>query len=430
MIIMKQDHQRKMWQMPWGYPESITITAGIAFVGFMLQITIKEFNFFLLTSPVNLIVGASIIGLCLLTLAFKKSKILRWFTGVPFSVSLITALLLLTLIMGLTPQTGSEAAASKHSFVSLLGFNNMTGSWPFILIYFTTLLSLGSLIVRRVAKFNIKDYGFYLNHLGLWLVLFAGGLGHADMERYIMHVREGEVEWRVYDSEGSVKELPIAIQLNDFDMEVYPPKLTIIDRASGEPQPISAPDYYQIDTKAPKGELNGWILEMNEYIHQAIRNSDSTYRETPMPGATPAAYITMYNPSTSETRKGWVCGGNQVQLYKTLELDEQYVVVMTVPEPKRFMSDIEVFTPKGSVKKTILEVNHPLRIDSWTIYQYGYDNAAGQLSSYSSMELVYDPWIIPVYIGFLMVALGSIVMIVKGRSSNRKTLLTDNIKEE
>jgi cytochrome c biogenesis factor len=56
---------------------------------------------------------------------------------------------------------------------------------------------------------------------------------------------------------------------------------------------------------------------------------------------------------------------------------------------------------------------------------YHYDNAAGRLSSYSSMELVYDPWIVPVYIGFIMIALGAVVMIVRGHSPNRKTLLTD-----
>ena len=425
---MQQENKRKFWQMPWGYPKSITITAGIAYVGFVLQMAISDFNFYLLTSPVNLIVGALIVSLCLLTLTIRKAKFLKWFTSIPFSVCLIMALLILTLIMGLTPQTGS--APADRNFFTMLGFHNMTGSLPFILIYFTTLLSLGSLIIRRLAKFNIRDYGFYLNHLGLWLVLFAGGLGHADMERYIMHVREGEVEWRVYDGEGNVKELPIAIQLNDFDMEVYPPKLTIIDRTSGEPQPQSAPDYYQIDTKAPTGKLDGWVLEINEYIHQAVRNSDSTYLEAPIPETTPTAYITMTNPSTGEVLKGWVGGGNRAQLYKSLELSKQYAVVMTVTEAKRFMSDVEVSTPDGTTKSAILEVNHPLRIGSWTIYQHGYDNAAGRLSSYSSMELVYDPWIVPVYIGLIMIAIGAVAMIVRGHSLSRKSLLIDNQEEE
>ena len=142
------------------------------------------------------------------------------------SVSLIVAMLLLTIIMGLTPQ-----ATHSHSF---LGCDVMTSSWAFIIIYALTLLSLGILVVRRLKIFRLKDYGFYLNHIGLWLLLLCSGLGYADMERYIMHVREGETEWRVYDDHNNVKELPIAISLNDFDMDYYPPKLAIIDMENGE----------------------------------------------------------------------------------------------------------------------------------------------------------------------------------------------------
>ncbi len=416
---MYQENKHKMWQMPWGYRESFAITFGIVLVGLMLQITIGGFNFFLLATPVNLIVGAIIILLCVSTLAFKESGFGKWLTGIPLSVCLILTLLVLAAIMGITTQGTAEPEKNNDLFRTL-GFRQMTSSWAFVLIYLMTLLSLGSLIVRRLSNFNIKDYGFYLNHIGLWLALFASGLGYADFERYIMFVREGEVEWRVYDSQEEVKELPIAIQLNDFDMEEYPPKLTVINKKTGEPQPVKQPDYYQIDTTATTGSLDGWELTLDKYIHQAVRNSDSTYRQVPMPGATPAAKITMRNPKTGAVHKGWVCGGNQAQLYMTLKLDEQHNVVMTVAEPKRFMSDIVVYTPDSTSRKALLEVNHPLRVGNWTIYQHGYDNAAGRLSSYSSFELVYDPWLLPVYVGFIMIAIGSIGMIWRGKSVNRR----------
>lgn len=412
---MKETTDRKIWQMPWGYPEGIIITCGIMVVGFLLQFAVGSFNFYLLTTPVNLWLGIIILVLSIASLWISKNRFMKWFTGAPFSVCLISALLILSLIMGLTPQTANPIAENSATVFSRLGFDNMTHSWAFVLIYFVTLLSLGCLIVRRLHRFRLKDYGFYLNHTGLWLVLFASGLGYADMERYIMYVREGEVEWRVYDDNNHVKELPIGIKLNDFDMEEYPPKLTVIDRRSGESLPINNPDYYQIDIEAPEGHLNGWDIRVEEYIHQAVRSSDSTYREVPMPGATPAVKIRAVNSSGRKEISGWVCGGNQAQLYMTLPLDEKQCVVMTVPEPKRFMSDIEVYTSAGTIKKGILEVNHPLRIGNWTIYQYGYDDRAGKLSSYSGMELVYDPWIIPVYIGFVLIALGAIAMILKGK---------------
>jgi hypothetical protein len=423
-------NDRRIWQMPWGYSESVIIVCGIVIVGFLLQITIGSFNFYLLASPANLFIGAVIIILCIASLRLRNSYFIRWFTGVRLSVCLITALLILSLIMGLSPQDASSADNDTSNILAnQLGFNNMTSSWAFVLVYFVILLSLGCLIVRKFCHFQKKDCTFYMNHTGLWFVLFAAGLGYADMERYIMHVLEGEIEWRVYDDNNNVKELPIAIQLNDFDMEEYPPKLTVIDRVSGIAQPGSNPDYYQIDSKNPKASLNGWNIELEQYIHQAVRNSDSAYREAPMPGATPAAKIKAVNMSDGKEAAGWVCGGNQAQLYMTLPLNEHQCVVMTVAEPKRFMSDIEVYTPDGLIKKALLEVNKPLRAGSWTIYQYGYDNKAGRLSSYSSIELVYDPWAIPVYIGFIMIALGAVVLIWNGRFIKRAANTNNSFSE-
>ncbi|MEO4004981.1 cytochrome c biogenesis protein ResB [Flavobacterium sp. CAU 1735] len=413
-------NKRKIWQMPWGFPESITIVCGIVVVGSMLQLLLRGgFNFYLLAAPVNYYIGGGLILTCIGLSLLKKNRFIKWFSGIPFSISLIMAFLLLSLIMGLTPQLTGEQTNTGTIF-SQLGFDQMTHSWAFVLIYLTMLLALGVLIAQRLQNFKWKDYTFHAYHIGIWLVLFSTGLGHADMERYIMHVPEGETEWRVYDASKNVKELPIAIQLNDFDMETYPPQLTIIDRHSGAPQPKAKPDFYSIDSENSSGMLNGWQLKLEKYIHQAIRNSDSTYREMPMPGATPAAHISMYNPSTGVKHSGWVCGGNQAQLYMTLPLTEHLSVVMSQAEPKRFRSDVILYTPNGTPKKAIIEVNKPAQVNNWMVYQYGYNNQAGQLSKYSSMELVYDPWKTAVYIGFGLIALGTIAMIWNGKQIKHK----------
>lgn len=413
-----EQRKRRMWQFPWRYRESIAIVGGIVLIGFILQLTVGNFNFFLLQSPVNLILGGIIIIFLLLFASVRKKQFYRWFSGVPFSVTLIVALLILSLIMGLTPQA-VKVDPDDTSIFTLLGFRQITTSWAFVLVYFLILLSLGALIVRRLIAFRKQDYAFYFNHIGLWVLLFTAGLGAADIKRYVMHVEEGEVEWRVYSENKDVLELPIAIQLNDFDMEEYPPKLTIIDRNTGKsPQP--KPDYFQIDEKRPTGLLYGWDIELKQYIHQAVRSSDSTYREVPMPGSSPAAMISARNKQTGDIREGWVCGGNMSQLYMTLPLDSQYCVVMTKPEPKRFTSDIKVFLENGEDTETVLEVNKPLRTGNWTIYQYDYDSKAGRLSSYSSMELVYDPWLYPVYGGIILLAIGSVCLLWSGNRGNKK----------
>ncbi|MGL4805073.1 MAG: cytochrome c biogenesis protein ResB, partial [Bacteroidales bacterium] len=113
--------------------------------------------------------------------------------------------------------------------------------------------------------------------------------------------------------------------------------------------------------------------------------------------------------------EGWVCGGNQAQIHKTLPVDESHSIVMTVAEPRSFRSDIVAFTESGEQTAKVIEVNKPLSVGNWTIYQYGYDNNAGRLSSYSSFELVYDPWLTPVFAGIIMMMLGSLAMLWTGR---------------
>lgn len=408
------NEKRKIWQFPWQYSESIAFVVGVIIIGWILQVIVGPFDFYLLASPANLIIGGAIIIFLILFSLKRKSPFYQWLSGIPLSVTLIAALLIMGIAMGLIPQV-VRLDHHDHSFFSNLGLRQITSFWPFVLIYFITLLSLGALIVRRLIAFRLQDYAFYFNHIGLWILLFASGLGAADMKRFVMHVQEGEVEWRVYSDNKDIIELPIAIQLNDFYMEEYAPKLVVIDRKSGDVQPIEKAEYFNIDEKRPNGHITGWDISLKEYIHEAIRNSDSTYQEVHMPGASPAARVEVTNKTTGVRKEGWVCGGNVAQLYMTLGLDSTYCVAMTEPEPKRFVSYIDVFTNDGGEYHNVeLEVNKPLKVGSWMIYQYGYDNMARKMSTYSSMELVYDPWIYPAYIGIIMLALGSICMLWKG----------------
>ena len=110
--------------------ESIAITAGIAFVGFVLQIAVSDFNFYLLTSPVNLIVGAFDCRLLLVDSCPCKNKIPKVVYERPLLGLPYLGLTYSDPHNGTYPQTGPSSANVKKDIISLLGFNNMTGSWP------------------------------------------------------------------------------------------------------------------------------------------------------------------------------------------------------------------------------------------------------------------------------------------------------------
>lgn len=338
--MVEAKDSNKIWQAPWGYPESFVIVAGIAAIGLMLEVAVGSFDFYLLARPANYIAAAAFALISVaLGLKARGNDFARWVVGAPLSVALISAMLALGIIMGLTPQM-------THSH-TLLGFDAMTSNWAFVMLYSLTLIAVGAVIVNRARGFRIADYSFYLNHLGVYLLLLASGLGYSDMQRYVMYVNEGETEWRVYDNDRNIKELPIAISLKDFRAEYYPSKEIYFDAQTGE-----------------------------------LQKGDS----------------------------------------RKYENDDRYIKIMAEPEPRRFSSDVEVYTEQGHSQTATIEVNSPLRIDSWTIYQYGYDNQAGALSSYSSFELVYDSWIAPVYIGVILMMLGSVAMILTGHKTRKETL--------
>lgn len=413
---MDEKMNRTWWQTPWGYKESIAVVGGLSFVGMLLQLTLGNFNFELLQYPVGLVAILLVIGLTGIMIRYHRSSFFVWFSGVPLSVSVIGGVLSFTLIMGLVPQ---HADGHNHSH-SPLGFETVTRSWPFVLLYVLLVLNLSMVTARRMLTFKWRDYAFYFNHLGLLLLLIAAGVGAADLRRYVMHVQEDTTEWRVFNDAGDMLELPVAIHLNDFYMEEYIPKLAIIDKNTGESYPQGSPEIWQIDTVKTRGEIAGWKLEVQEYIHEAIRNSDSTYRHVPMPGSCPAVKVRVTNPPVDFDRSGWVCGGNFAQLYMTMELNEHLSLVMTRPEPKLYRSEVVVYTQESEKSiPAIIEVNKPLKVDNWYIYQYSYDSDMGKASTSSSFELVYDPWLSWVYAGLWMFIAGSVLLIWEGNKKSK-----------
>ena len=82
--------------------------------------------------------------------------------------------------------------------------------------------------------------------------------------------------------------------------------------------------------------------------------------------------------------------------------------------PKRFASHIQILTQSGKNIQTTVEVNKPVEVDGWKIYQYGYDTQMGAMSQTSILELVSDPWLPLVYAGIYMMLAGAVCLFAFG----------------
>jgi len=107
-----------------------------------------------------------------------------------------------------------------------------------------------------------------------------------------------------------------------------------------------------------------------------------------------------------------------VEMPIAIELKEFIMETYDDGSPRRFASEVQILTQTGKNIQTTVEVNKPVEVDGWKIYQYGYDTQMGAMSQTSILELVSDPWLPLVYTGIYMMLAGAVCMFLFGGRKN------------
>lgn len=413
--------KRKIWEQPWGYSEGSIVASGIALTGFVLQQVLGNIDPVSFGFPINKIIGAIfVISIILLYFLLKHSKIIRWLSSGYTTIPAICVLLVFIIIMGIIPQFSDSSMVNElpQDVFNLFGLYQTTTSWIFILLSFYVLTILGFTILRRTQrKQTWRDIGFYLNHTGLFIAFLGGILGSADLQKLNMRVSEGNVEWRAVNNNNEIVELPLAIQLDSFIIEEFPPTLAMIDNRTGKMLPAKKPEIYHYDEKNSSFSLADKTVEILQYIPNAALVKDSMqvnvfpYFEK---GAASALKIRVIGKDQSNPVEGWVSCGSFLFPYNVLYIDKNTSAVMPKLEIKRYQSDVTIFTKDGETKRGSIEVNKPMTVEGWRIYQISYDTTKGKYSDISIFELVHDPWQPAVYVGIFMLLGGAIFLFVTG----------------
>ena len=97
--------------------------------------------------------------------------------------------------------------------------------------------------------------------------------------------------------------------------------------------------------------------------------------------------------------------------------------------PSRFASELSFTKHNKQRLSATVDVNHPISINGWKVYQYGYDTSAGAASQVSVLELVRDPWLRYVYFGIFMLLGGALLMFFD-RSYSVRGVSEEDIRRE
>jgi hypothetical protein len=406
----KTKETKALWEFPWKYKESFLIATGLLLVGFLIEYATGGKGIRTVSWPINIFILLVFINIIVVThLTFKDKPFIKWIRSVPTAVSAITMFTVLILLMGFTTQEDQTAS----EFIRKLGLSHVTSSWPYLMIQLYFLTTLGFVVMKRIWPLNRKNFGFLLNHFGLWIMIVAASLGAGDLIKLNMQLEEGKTVMVARDYEGNYYEMPLAIKLDNFNIEEYNPKVGIVDNKVGGLAGEEGENIFEVED-GYVGTIDQYTFKVLSYMPKAAR-TDSGYIEFLSVGAVHAAFIEVKNNATDDIRSGWITCGNSFTQYESLKIDEAYSLVMLNPEPKEFSSDVVVYTESIGEESLTIEVNEPYSVDGWKIYQTGYDEKMGRDSNISIVEVVKDPWILYVYIGIFMVIAGAGFIFWEGR---------------
>ena len=86
------------------------------------------------------------------------------------------------------------------------------------------------------------------------------------MQRLKMTTRIDNAEWRAMNEHGKLIELSLAIELKDFTIDEYPPKLMLIDNETGRTLPEKAPEHLLLEEGVTDGRLVDWLVTIRQTI--------------------------------------------------------------------------------------------------------------------------------------------------------------------
>ena len=403
-----------MFNRLWKMKEGFVTGAGLILVGLALQYSVGPIDWSAFAFPINAICLVLYLAFLALIYALRhRVRLFSFFFTTEAAVPTLIYAALLTVAMGLTRQVAPHERA-----IDPIGLTRMLSFWPFVLIYGRLTGIVGLIAIRHILHFRLRELPSLLSHLGVFIAIVAATLGSADMERVKLTASMDMPEWRATHEQGFL-ELPLAIQLEKFTIDEYPPKLLIINSKTGKSIPAKNPEIVLVDKHFREGKLLKWRIRVRQNLPLAapVVTSDTVrYVGWGSSGAVTALLVEAQpmegDRAVGKPLVGWVTCGSYLFPFQELKLTKDLSLVMARREPERYASRIHVYTRSQKNIVATVEVNKPVSIDGWRIYQLSYDESMGRWSETSTFELVKDPWLPAVYVGIYLLLAGAVLTFI------------------
>ena len=232
------------------YRQMIGRCALLFLAGTALQLCIGNVDASFLFYPWILVVVMNY--LYILILLYTKQdevKCIKRIYDRPAYLTSLASMLVLTLFFGIIPQD-----ASIGGLIGLLGFNQMSSSWIFVLflIHFMTVLGLKA--IEDIHRWKKRSLPAVLMHVSFFVILVAAVFGSGEKIRLRVTAVEGHPVGMGLTDRGRQVELPFTILLKDFSLEEYPPAIHVMPDGSEVVMPRREVKKYLSELEIWEGE--------------------------------------------------------------------------------------------------------------------------------------------------------------------------------
>jgi hypothetical protein len=295
-------------------------------------------------------------------------------------------------------------ALTPEEVLMKIGLPSIRNSLTYYFSFFYLLLTLGATTLKRFRFKTLNDWGFLLNHLGLWLFLAASGFGAGDTKTGFMTLTPNTPEWRTQLESGKIEDLDFAIKLLDFKIEYHEPKFLLFDTKT---EKIYKDKGKSVIINLEYGKKFRW--NNNEITMVKINNSELFTSERYLVNQI-VSFIKVKTPE-GKIISGPVTSGNDFMPPLFLKISDQLSIGTPKPEPSKFTSKVRIYTMKGKIADKTIEVNKPCSINGWRVYQNNWRYDYMNMQYISILQVVRDPWMPFVYLACALLTAGALIMI-------------------
>lgn len=337
----------------------------------------------------------------------KQTRIWKFFSSVKLAIWLLAIIAVLSLVGTFIPQNEDPAfyiqrfGSAGYNFLLQSGLAGIYSAWWFILFLVLLSLNLSVCLLNRIS-FKARLMGTLISHLSILVILAGALMGMFFGEKGYIKINEAQTI-NSFESKGKIVSPGFSLRLDDFiyEEQVDPKEKLLVyskDKTLLGEFPVFLDKEFELNNSL-KLKILRFIpdFSMNLATKEVVSRSNAPRN--------PAIELELKGKDA--VAKTFWAFANYPDMHQEVSKDFTFVYRWAMRRPKDFISKVTIIKEGRELLSQDIRVNHPLRFGGYAFFQSSYDK---ENLSWSGLQAVKDPGVAVVYLGFLMLIFGLIII--------------------